>query len=501
MDSTAKKMTHYFNRRHGTVVITALGVATVGAIALACELPIYPAIQLIPPRAQRHQIPSAPGPTARVTLPSGVKVSGSLSQTKLVQGSNGEVYLSLQVSTPVVPSSGPKVATDTVVVLDHSGSMASDNRLPFAKKAIHDLIDRMTPEDRVGLVIFDSGAQTLSHLTATSEDGKKQLHAVVDTINHGSGTNMSAGIEMGRALLSSKSADRNQKLILLSDGEANEGVTEPRALGTMASAINQQNGSFSTIGMGLGFNEQLMASLADFGGGSFSYLEHLERLAEILDRNVADSRKMYASQSTIELTLKDGVTVRDTGGFPIAYTGQTAIINTGQLLSGTERQFTLTFNVPTSTLGSVEIGKVAFQYADGNEVASVQLPVDGLQLAVLEQARRSEAVASMNQAVYKDSWITNNLGIAKLKIRDLLLKGDVAAAKREVGQYEQSLKGAQVSAGLDLADDKVSQELRAIEAEIGESSRGNAQEQEKKQNSLRKKYFYEGRSMQRGETK
>ena len=59
----------------------------------------------------------------------------------------------------------PKIATDLIVVLDHSGSMAEENRLPFARQAIIDLLNRLTAEDRFALVIFDSSAAIVSELT------------------------------------------------------------------------------------------------------------------------------------------------------------------------------------------------------------------------------------------------------------------------------------------------------------------------------------------------
>ena len=88
--------------------------------------------------------------------------------------------------------------------------------------------------------------------------------------------------------------------------------------------------------MGLGFNETLMATLADYGMGHYAYLEHLAKLGEILEQDMANTRQVFASASSLELTVGDGVTVTDVGGYPIDLTSQpgTARVATGQLLGG-----------------------------------------------------------------------------------------------------------------------------------------------------------------------
>ena len=89
---------------------------------------------------------SAGGSTAFVRQGAdGVAFSGTLSQTKLVQGGNGVMYLDLNITTPAATLSPARVkASDIVVVLDRSGSMAAENRLPYAKEAIRRLVQQLS---------------------------------------------------------------------------------------------------------------------------------------------------------------------------------------------------------------------------------------------------------------------------------------------------------------------------------------------------------------------
>src|SRR5215470_6238781 len=131
------------------------------------------------------------------------------------------------------------------------------------------------------------------------------------------------------------------------------GIVDPRALSQLAASFAGHGAVLSTIGMGLGFNETLMASLADYGMGHYAYLEHLAKLAAILEQDMHDARQVFASASNLEMTLGDGVTVTDVGGYPIDLTTQPGSIRvmTGQLLGGAKKHFVVTLTVPTHRVG------------------------------------------------------------------------------------------------------------------------------------------------------
>lgn len=441
------------------------------------------------------------GQVARTVMPSGVALTGELSQTMLAQAADGRVYLSLAVAVPDMPCEGKSCSanrpTDTVIILDRSGSMSADNRLPFAKRAIHGLIDRLQPQDRIGIVAFDSSAEIISPLTFLTKETKSALHQSVDLVAPGSGTNMSQGMEIGRSLLASVHGERAQKVILLSDGEANEGIVEPQQLAKLASTVNQRSASFSTIGMGLGFNEQLMANLADWGGGSFSYLEHLETLGTILDKNLKDARRLYASTSAIELRLSPEIRLVDAAGYPIERSSDAVTIPFGELLSASKKSAILTLELPTDRIHSHSLGGVSLRFRNNDGEHVVGLPSDVLKISVVDARRKAEISASINSDLYRQSWVSNNLGSLQQSIQKDLSRGDVSSAKASIAQYEGALGNASAAAAVDLASPEVKAKLDGMRAEIEEASKGSGAEQEEKRNRLGKRYLYEGKTNQR----
>jgi Ca-activated chloride channel homolog len=317
----------------------------------------------------------------------GVTLSGMLSQTKLVQGGNGVMYLDLSLTTPSAMLSPSRVqASDIVVVLDRSGSMAADNRLPYAQEAVRRLVRQLQADDRFALITFDSVAVVDTELTPVTDAARERIVQRVHAIQPGASTNIGDGLLKARALLQgnvggwaplnwrpsadavagngpdgpapTQSRQRHRKVILLSDGEANMGIVDPKELAKIAASFTSHSAVLSTIGMGLGFNETLMATLADYGMGHYAYLEHLEKLGEILEQDMADTRQVFASASSLEITCGDGVTVTDVGGYPIDLTAQPgkARVSTGQLLGGATKHFVVSMTVPTDRVG--EIGLV-----------------------------------------------------------------------------------------------------------------------------------------------
>lgn len=438
--------------------------------------------------------PLIPSPTVVSREADGVTLSGTLAQAKFVQGSNGVVYLDVRIDTPAV-TAGPTgaKASDLVVVLDRSGSMAAENRLPYAKEAVRSLLSRLHADDRFALVTFDSTAVVNTPLTPVTEAQREHLVRQVNSLHPGSSTNISDGLLKARALFQGPAGERSRKVILLSDGEANMGIVDPKELTKIAASFAEHNTVLSSIGMGLGFNETLMASLADYGMGHFGYLEHLARLGEILEKDMQDARQVYASASGLEMTLGDGVTVTDAGGYPLDVTSKpgTARVLTGQLLGGTTRHFVVTMSVPTERLGEVSLGDITLHYDSSAGTRHVALARDTLRVAVLEptQRGREEAVSSVDQGLFRQLWESNNLGRLQKAYSHWLREGDKAKAEESITEYRQAMQAAASDAGVPVESPAVTEKLSTMEQELQDAFHGPAGIQQEKRNRAAKSRY------------
>jgi Ca-activated chloride channel homolog len=446
---------------------------------------------------------TAGGPTAFVHQGAdGVIFSGTLSQTKLVQGGNGVMYLDLSITTPAAtlsPSSAK--ASDIVVVLDRSGSMAADNRLPYAKEAVRRLVRQLRADDRFALITFDSVAVVDTELTSVTDAVRERILQRVAAIHPGSSTNISDGLLKARALLQGNAGERSRKVILLSDGEANMGIVDPKELAKIAVSFTGHRAVLSTIGMGLGFNETLMAALADYGMGHYAYLEHLARLGEILEQDMSETRQVFASASNLELTFGDGVTVTDVSGYPIDMTSQpgTARVATGQLLGGAKKHFVVTMAVPTDRVGEIGLGNVRLHYTTGQGTNSIALPRENLRVVVLDPARHDEAIASVSRDLIQQLWEGNNLGRLQKDYSHWLRAGNKQKAQQAIAAYRQALQKAETDTGVRVENQAVTDKLSTMEQELNEAFSGPAPQQEEKRNRAAKTHHGESLKSQRSQ--
>ena len=159
---------------------------------------------------------------------SNVRFEWKLGNPYLLKNSNGEVYLDLRVSGKALENQDRK-KMNLVLVIDRSGSMASENKLENVKSAALQIIENMNPTDRLAIVIYDDTVQTVLH--STPVENKEQLREIVAGLSPGGSTNLHGGLMQGYAeARRNLRQDSVNRIILLSDGLANAGIVEPDAI-------------------------------------------------------------------------------------------------------------------------------------------------------------------------------------------------------------------------------------------------------------------------------
>lgn len=436
-----------------------------------------------------------------------ITVHAELSQTKLIQGQDSTVYVNLGIQTPVpinLMQAGEalvnRTPTDLVVVLDRSPSMLAANKFPYAKAAVLELIQKLGPADRLGLIGFDRSAVVYAGLTAVTPGTRPRLRDLVQRMTVGSATNIGAGLKRAGDMLGRRPSERVKKIMLLSDGETNTGITDPQALANMASEISGHHIVLSTIGMGLGFNEALMAALADHGMGHYAYLEHLDTLGGILARDLDETRSLYADRSALHIELSDGVKLVDAAGYPIERLGVSENhlrIKTGQLLWGAHKPLMLTLQVPTAASGDFALGAITLHLSSGGIEKKTTVLHEQLVYAVVAPAKKQEAVASIRRDVYRKSWLQNNLGRMRKKVSSWIKAGNRPQAQAAIDDYRRKLDAAEAKSGLSIKDKVVEQDISRMETELNEAFRGSDAQQAERQNRLSKSMQYKAREEQR----
>ncbi|MCX7633822.1 MAG: VWA domain-containing protein, partial [Turneriella sp.] len=185
------------------------------------------------------------------------------------------------------------------LALDTSGSMAGD-RLFFAKIAAENFVRWLTRRDQFALVTYDSDARVeipLQYLT-----DKESVVERLQAIGLGGSTNLSSGyLEAVKQLLPAKLANAISRVILLTDGHANSGITDKAQLAKLAERYHGEGISLSCVGCGTGFDGELLKGMAAAGMGNFHFIERAEEAPEIFFQEFGEVAGLVGQNATCRL--------------------------------------------------------------------------------------------------------------------------------------------------------------------------------------------------------
>jgi Ca-activated chloride channel family protein len=193
-------------------------------------------------------------------------------------------------------------------VIDVSGSMAQENRLGLVKKSLTHLIDRLRPTDRVALVVYGSHAHEVLPHTPLAE--KAPVRKAIDALHTEGSTNVEDGLRYAyrRASLGFDKTKTN-RVILCSDGVANNGVTDPDVLLREVKKHAGDGIYLSTIGFGMGnFNDHLMEKLADGGNGNYAYVDDFAEAKKMFGAKLTSMMDVLAADAKVQVEF-DAMTV------------------------------------------------------------------------------------------------------------------------------------------------------------------------------------------------
>ena len=377
---------------------TSLAVLGAGAAVVAALL-LSPRTQAPPP------IPIVDGGE------DGMVISARLTSSQIQRG---EQTLAVSITMPP----GPLVARPPLslaVVLDRSGSMNGEP-IRNAKAAASQLIEQLDPADAFTIITFSSGVETVVPMTRVTPASKAAARVAIERVYDDGGTCTSCGIERGAAELArSPIAGGLARIVLISDGQANEGLWDRGELAQLVANTASHGVSVSTVGVGLDFDEVTMTQLAEVGRGNYYFVEDTANLSAMFAREIDGLSETVASNVQLVLTPSAGVTIAEAYGYPLTRQGTTVAVPIADLRGGETHKVVLRLEVTSPVLGPLVVTQVQVGWRrvfDGatrtartttsaelvDDPAKVAATVDIGTLRIAEEAKTAHALDEATRA-------------------------------------------------------------------------------------------------------
>lgn len=298
-----------------------------------------------------------------------VVLDAALSNDFVRASSGGDLFLRMNLQAKDTPGT-VRAPLALAVVIDRSGSMAGE-KMDQAREAAKRLVDRLGDGDHLAIISYATDYTVDLPLVQIGATDRARIHRVIDQIYDGGGTNLSGGLEAGLGELR-RIADRGlvARVLLLSDGNANQGITDPRELARISREARQRGYTVSTLGVGLDFNEDVMTLIAESAGGAYYYVRDGGAIARALDSEFDGLSALAARRVEVGLELGEGVVVKEVYGYRTESRGGRLVIPVGDITSGQKRQVVVRLSIQPGVAGELGVADLALSYTAADSDAS-----------------------------------------------------------------------------------------------------------------------------------
>lgn len=336
------------------------------------------------------------------------------------------------------------------LVLDRSGSM-SGSKIEKAREAACYCVDQLAATDRISITVFDDKIQVI--VPATPVEDRRKIKGAIRRITSGGTTALHAAwVEGAKQVAECAGPALLNRVLLITDGLANVGITEPEAIVTQASGLYQRGISTSTIGIGNDFNEDLLVAMAKGAGGNSWFIEGPEDFQRIFETEMEGLLREVCSKVNLGIEAANGVEVVDLlNDFDSSADGSFSLPG---LLAGEPLDVVIRLKLPGGVPGRFHCFRLKLEWSEegtGKRLSSESAA--SIAFASAEDA----AAQSVNREVQKAVQFLEGARV-KCRAMEYLDRGDYQAASFSIAGQLDALRA--IPAASD--DSSVSEEIAQL---------------------------------------
>jgi Ca-activated chloride channel family protein len=198
-------------------------------------------------------------------------------------------------------AAGAPAGRNLVFLVDVSGSMDEDDKLPLVQQSLHLLTDRLTAADRIAMVVYAGNSGLV--LPSTSGADKAAIHAAIDRLEAGGSTNGGEGLELAYRIARAQFVPEGvNRVVLATDGDFNVGVTSESGLVGLIERERKSGVYLTVLGVGEdNLQDGTMEALADHGNGNYAYLDSIDEAKKVLVREMDATLTAVAKDVKIQV--------------------------------------------------------------------------------------------------------------------------------------------------------------------------------------------------------
>jgi Ca-activated chloride channel family protein len=364
-----------------------------------------------------------------------IDVQVDAGQSYVLAESKQTIPIKISLTGFSLPPHTDRAPVNVAIVIDKSGSMGGE-KIQHARQAAVTALQQLRETDIVSVVTYDDRVEVV--VPATKLSDRTEVIRKINTIGSGGSTALFAGVSKGsQELHKFLSREQVNRVVLLSDGIANVGPSSPGELGRLGMSLAQDGISVTTLGLGLGYNEDLMTELANRSDGNHAFVRHPHQLAGIFTREFGDILSVVAQDLEITIHCAEGIRPVRVLGREASIYGQKVVTSLNQLYANQEKYIVLEVEVPAGTAGITKnIASVNVLYSN----LSTRLQ-DSLSrtVGVTYSHSREQVEKNMNRAALESYYdqLANSISEKAVVLRD---KGDKPGAQNLLRQESQKLR-------------------------------------------------------------
>ncbi len=321
-----------------------------------------------------------------------------------------------------------RIPLNIALVMDKSGSMAAENKLEHTKQAAEFVVRNLSNRDLLSIVEYSTDCKVL--LSATKVINKSYILGLIKNISEGGSTNMSRGMLAGYNEVSRfQKPGQVNRILLLSDGIANRGITDPGKLQQMCMSQYAKGISISSFGVGAEFNEDLMLNMAEYGNGNYYYIDQAEKIPLIFARELHGLLAVTAQDVVIKINTQPGTKIENVYGHLYKQYDDYILINIGDVYSNEHRTIVVELYPGSENFGIQNIAEVIVNY---NSVLGNKKEVSESKELSVKYTKDKEVVTQNINPVVQQVVTLNHMTNQMDKTIRLVDKGEIKTALKEL---------------------------------------------------------------------